>query len=175
MEATIATTVTKLRGDANLRLDKESTEMYPAAESRGCLRTPHHGAVALAVSSALAAGCTSGVKVDQQAARRIQRELPAGRRVMVAADTQPPIPGAILVQDAANLPRACRAAHRPGRGACGDGRGRRTAWRYGRATPALKPANRQPPARRCPSSIDRRTRDETKIWVPVVNADPASS
>ncbi len=148
------TTVTKLRGGANLRLDKESTEMYPATESRGPLRVPHHGAVALAVSSALVAGCTSAVKVDQQAGRRNQRELPAGRRAMVA---QPPIPGAILVQDAANLLRACRAAHRPGRGACRDGRGRQTAWPYGRTTSALKTATRQPPARHCPSSIDCRT------------------
>jgi hypothetical protein len=150
------TTVTKLNSGANPRLNKESTEMYPAAESRGPLRVPHHGAVALAMSSAPVAGCTSAVKVDQQAGRRSQRELPAGRRAMVVADTQPPIPGAILVQDAANLFRACRAAHRPGRGVCRDGRGRRTAWRCGGATSVLKPATRQPPAASCPSSIDRR-------------------
>jgi hypothetical protein len=126
--------------------------MYPATESRGPLRVPQHGAAALAVSSALVAGCTSAVKVDQQAGRRIQRELSAGRRAMVA---QPPIPGAILVQDAADLLRVCRAAQRPGRGACRDGRGRRTAWPCGRATSALKTATRQPPARYCPSSIDR--------------------
>jgi hypothetical protein len=148
--------------------------MYPATESRGCLRAPHHGAVALTVSSAPVAGCTSAVMVEQQAARRIQRELPAGRRAMVVADTQPPIPGAILVQDAAEL-RACgAAAHRPGRGARRDGRGRRTAWRCGRA---IGPETRYPSAARgvLPEFNGPPHRDETKIWVPVVNANPASS
>ncbi|WP_433509438.1 ABC transporter substrate-binding protein [Nonomuraea sp. CA-143628] len=67
--------------------------------SRSALRV----ALALALSSALTAGCQSAVKLEQRQATGASTANCRTGGTLVAASAQPPIPGRVLAQGAANL------------------------------------------------------------------------